>query len=116
MSPVEVRVRFVVGETSDLAAEATDKLREVWAIKFLRGRGFDVAAPNEKWETPKQFQERIGRSPECLRRILKRPGCPNVAIHFSPNKRRILKICSNAAFDAFAQTHKTPEKKPEHHA
>lgn len=113
MNPVEVRVRFVVGETSDLSAEATDKLREAWAINFLRGRGFNVTAPGAKWETPTEFRTRHKIGWEGIHRALKRPGCPNVVIKWSASRLRprILGIRSNLDFDAFVVRNKHRRKR-----
>jgi hypothetical protein len=83
-----------------------------YCIAHLRERGYAVAPPNEKWETPSEFNTRLGICAVGITRALIRPGCPNVAIHYAngrgPHSKRIHSICSNAAFDAFVKSHKKP--------
>lgn len=103
---VEVRLGFVVTGCG-VVREAADKLRETWAIEFLRGRGFHIAPPRDEWETPKQFIERLGVHYETFSRALRRDGCPNVALRRTRNGAgRIAEVRSNDDFDAFVRRYK----------
>ena len=93
----------VVLETDSKASEA---VLESWAVSFLRERGYDVAAPNETWETLSQFCERLGISPNNVRaRFIDNPIAPKILTHRGLTGR-ILQILSNAAFDAFCLKNK----------
>jgi hypothetical protein len=85
-----------------------------FCIAHLRERGYAVTAPNEKWETPSEFNRRLEIGYELIHRTLKRPGCPAVLIEYGPGRgphnRRILGICSNPAFEAFVLQNKNRPK------
>jgi hypothetical protein len=96
--PVEFRLQL------DVTAKSESLVTD-YCIAHLRERGYHVAAPNEKWETPKEFNQRLGINHQGLQRALHRPGRPNVAVTYNPRRgkgcHRVLAICSNADFDAF---------------
>jgi hypothetical protein len=90
----------------DVSAKSEAHVTE-FCIAHLRERGYHVAPPNEKWETPSEFLARLGVSAMSLHRALRRSGCPNVAAHRTPTGR-ILELCSNQAFDAFVKRYLKP--------
>jgi hypothetical protein len=85
-----------------------------YCIAHLRERGYHIAAPNENWETAREFNKRLDVCAAAIHRALRREGCPNVLIHFGAGKGkegRIMGICSNPAFEAFLKRHKQPTQK-----
>jgi hypothetical protein len=106
VSEVNVTVRFAVGETRNDASDAIDKLRELWAIKFLRERGYDVARANEHWEKTNAFCWRLKIHTETLRRALLKSVRPTVLVRRGEKTGRIMEILSNPAFEAFLTRNK----------
>lgn len=89
----------------------SEEILEQYCVDFLTGRGFNVARPNEKWETVGQFKDRLGISwMTVTRKVKAQPGRPNVLLQYSSDKKskrkRILAILSNPDFDAFCVQNK----------
>lgn len=85
--------------TLDVTADNEDVV-EPWAIKFLVDRGFNVVAPNAKWESVGDFKKRLGISYMTIsRKVRPTPGRPNVVIQ--RGKSHIIAILSNPDFDAY---------------
>jgi hypothetical protein len=101
MSALQFRTLLqVVGQPHEDALTA-------FAIRHLTERGYNVADPNEKWETVGQLLKRLDICYETFNRALKREGRPNVLLRRSAGAQsktgtgQIRGVCSNAAFDAF---------------
>lgn len=91
--------------TLDVSADNEDVV-EPWAIKFLQDRGFNVVAPNTKWESVGAFKDRLGISYMTVsRKVRPLPERPNVVIQRSRTATdklpRIIAILSNPDFDAY---------------
>jgi hypothetical protein len=92
--------------TLDVTAQSEQVVTE-FAIAHLKQRGYDVAAPNEKWETLRAFLRRIGVRYDAFYKSLNHRARPNVLVRrHRGGAGRIAEICSNAAFDAFCRRHK----------
>lgn len=79
-----------------------------WMIQQLEEHGYSVRPPNDSWETPAQFMQRLGICYETFRRALKKDGRPHVVVRRERGGAgRIREICSNADFDAFCLRGKT---------
>lgn len=97
---VEFKVRLDVSAKGE--AIVTD-----FCVQHLRERGYHVAESREHWETPSQFNKRIGVCKEAIHRALRRPNCPNVVIQRTTTGR-IRELLSNAPFEAFVKRYKSP--------
>lgn len=87
--------------TLNVSADNEDVV-EPWAIKFLEGRGFNVVAPNAKWESVGEFKKRLGISYGTVAAKCKtKANRPNVQIQRGSLNKQIVAILSNPDFDAY---------------
>ena len=94
--------------TIDLAQLDTTTLTAI-----LRQRGYTITASNSPWETPTEFCARLGLNPQSFSRLIHRGSHPFVEL-LRPTRRRrestkaarILRIRSNADFEAWLMSHK----------
>ena len=77
------------------------------AVAWIRNCGFCVIETTQPWETPAAFCKRLGICSQTLIRKLKSPHSPGVATQRANGpKSRLLRLSSNAAFDAFCVLNK----------
>lgn len=85
----------------DVCADNEDVV-EPWAIQFLEGRGFNVVAPNAKWESVGEFKKRLGISYGTVaNKVRPRAERPTVLVQHGPLNKQIVAILSNPDFDAY---------------
>lgn len=97
----EPAVKVTLDVTSD-CEEALEK----YCVDFLKGRGFNIAAPNAKWETVGDFKKRLGISYMTVGRKIKPwPGRPSVLLQRG-KQNRIVALLSNPDFDAYCVANK----------
>lgn len=92
--------------TLDISAE-NEEVVEPWAVQFLRDRGFNVEAPNSKWESVSEFKDRLGISYGTVAtKVRETPNRPNVQIQRGTKSKQIVAILSNPDFDAYCVRNK----------
>lgn len=104
MDPIHFKVSIDVSAKSESVVTA-------FCVQHLKQRGFNFTEPHEKWETPTQFKERIGRPnhKSFLDAVALWIGRGKTLMIFRGPTGRIQELCSNADFDAFCQRNKSPK-------
>lgn len=80
-------------------------------IAHLRDQGYNVSAPKETWEKPREFLDRIGRNRNfplraSIREWHRRGG---TVLSLDGVTGRVIELLSNPAFDAFCRRNKREE-------
>lgn len=85
----------------DITAQSEDSFIR-FATHFLRNLGYEVVPPHEKWERPKDFNNRLHLCKHGLSRALSKYNAPICKVIRSKTGR-ILNVLSNAAFDEYCR-------------